>query len=161
MKAITLTQPWATLVAEGVKRIETRSWSTSYRGPIAIHAAKGWTASDRAFTLELVRRGLLRDHTDFLAYPPRGSVVAVANLVDVFRTEHCDDAAPSWWYRPAAIPTRLFIPPREREVGDFAPGRFAWLLADVEALEQPRPARGALGLWEWPDAYVFTLGAPQ
>ncbi len=42
MKALTLTQPWATLVAIGAKCIETRSWRTSYRGPLAIHAAKGF-----------------------------------------------------------------------------------------------------------------------
>lgn len=42
MKALTLTQPYATLVAIGEKRLETRSWRTSYRGPLAIHAAKGW-----------------------------------------------------------------------------------------------------------------------
>ena len=41
MKALTLTQPWATLVAMGAKRIETRSWTTNYRGPLAIHAGKG------------------------------------------------------------------------------------------------------------------------
>src|ERR1051325_5993743 len=41
MKALTLTQPWATLIAIGAKRIETRSWSTDYHGQIAIHAAKG------------------------------------------------------------------------------------------------------------------------
>jgi hypothetical protein len=41
MKALTLTQPSATLVAPGAKRIETRSWPTSYRGPLAIHAAAG------------------------------------------------------------------------------------------------------------------------
>jgi hypothetical protein len=40
MKAITLHQPWATLVAIEQKKIETRSWPTSYRGPLAIHAAK-------------------------------------------------------------------------------------------------------------------------
>lgn len=39
MKAITLWQPWASLIALGVKTIETRSWATSHRGPIAIHAA--------------------------------------------------------------------------------------------------------------------------
>lgn len=42
MKALSLTQPWATLVAIGAKKIETRSWSTSYRGPVAIHASKGY-----------------------------------------------------------------------------------------------------------------------
>jgi len=41
MKALTLTQPWATLIACGAKRIETRSWATDFRGRIAIHAAKG------------------------------------------------------------------------------------------------------------------------
>ena len=39
MKVLTLHQPWASLVALGVKTIETRSWSTQYRGPLAIHAA--------------------------------------------------------------------------------------------------------------------------
>ena len=39
MKALTVWQPWASLIALGVKTIETRSWHTSYRGPLAIHAA--------------------------------------------------------------------------------------------------------------------------
>lgn len=40
MKAITLWQPWASLIACGAKTIETRSWGTPYRGPLAIHASK-------------------------------------------------------------------------------------------------------------------------
>ena len=40
MKALTLYQPWATLIAIGAKKIETRSWGTNYRGPLAIHAGK-------------------------------------------------------------------------------------------------------------------------
>src|SRR6185437_11126448 len=40
MLALSLWQPWATLVAIGAKRIETRHWHTHYRGPLAIHAAK-------------------------------------------------------------------------------------------------------------------------
>ncbi len=51
MKALTLTQPWASLVAVGAKRIETRSWETNYRGTIAIHAAKGWKPIDREFAV--------------------------------------------------------------------------------------------------------------
>ena len=42
MKALSITQPWATLIAIGAKTIETRSWSTLYRGDLAIHAAKGF-----------------------------------------------------------------------------------------------------------------------
>lgn len=40
MKAITIRQPWASLIALGEKKIETRSWQTKYRGPILIHAGK-------------------------------------------------------------------------------------------------------------------------
>src|SRR5580765_8422282 len=45
MKILSLHQPWASLVAIGAKRYETRSWKTDYRGPIAIHAAKKWDAT--------------------------------------------------------------------------------------------------------------------
>ena len=40
MRAISLWQPWASAIAVGAKRVETRHWSTPYRGPLAIHAAK-------------------------------------------------------------------------------------------------------------------------
>lgn len=39
VKALSLWQPWASLIAIGAKRIETRSWATKHRGPLAIHAA--------------------------------------------------------------------------------------------------------------------------
>jgi hypothetical protein len=42
MKAITIIQPWATLIALGEKKFETRSWTTKYRGPLAIHAGMKW-----------------------------------------------------------------------------------------------------------------------
>ena len=41
MRVITLKQPWATLVAEGLKKYEFRSWKYSYRGELLIHAGKG------------------------------------------------------------------------------------------------------------------------
>lgn len=40
MKAISIRQPWAWLIVEGVKPVENRSWATRYRGPLLIHAAK-------------------------------------------------------------------------------------------------------------------------
>ena len=84
MKALTLTQPWATFVAIGVKRIETRSWSTRYRGPLAIHAAKAMPAEARTLCEEEPLRMLLEQAgfggADDL---PRGVVIAVADLVSV------------------------------------------------------------------------------
>lgn len=42
IKALTVWQPWASLIAHGVKVFETRSWATKWRGPLAIHAAGRW-----------------------------------------------------------------------------------------------------------------------
>ena len=128
MKALTLTQPWASLVAVGAKRIETRSWRTDYRGPIAIHAAKGWTADDRDFAADLIARGVI----PLLDGMPRGCVVAIAWLWDVIPTEKVPQAALD----------------REGEYGDYSPGRWAWGFRHIETLTEPRPARGALGLWD-------------
>lgn len=128
--ALTLTQPWATLVALGRKRIETRSWSTSYRGPLAIHAAKGWTASDRAFAEGLAMHYVIPPYV-----LPRGAVIGLARLVDVVPAMLAR-SAPQW-------------SESEAEYGDFSDGRFAWLLEDAVELVNPQPAKGSLGLWTW------------
>lgn len=41
MKVLTIKQPWATLIMQGDKRFEFRSWQTKYRGDLLIHAGKG------------------------------------------------------------------------------------------------------------------------
>ena len=41
MKVLTIKQPWATLIMQGYKRFEFRSWQTKYRGDLLIHAGKG------------------------------------------------------------------------------------------------------------------------
>ena len=46
MKVITLRQSWATLVAEGIKKYEFRTWKTNYRGKILIHAGAGVDKKD-------------------------------------------------------------------------------------------------------------------
>lgn len=52
MKAISLWQPWATLVAIDAKRFETRSWKTNYRGLLAIHAAKKFELVQKEYCLQ-------------------------------------------------------------------------------------------------------------
>jgi len=86
MKAITILQPWASLIVCGVKQIETRSWVTKYRGQIAIHAGKveAIAAYNNLFTLinPLEKSGLLP------AFPnrhPTGKVIAIADLVDCLK----------------------------------------------------------------------------
>lgn len=137
MKAITLTQPWATLVAIGAKRVETRSWSTLYRGRIAIHAAKGFPAEARMLLAERPFSTYLGDQRGIDL--PRGAIVAVARITSVKVTM---GRVPSSFVDPRC--------PHEFEFGNYETGRSAWFLDDVRKLEQPIPCKGALGLWDVP-----------
>lgn len=80
MKAITIRQPWANLIACSLKIIETRHWKTFYRGPLAIHASKN--PDTEAF--EYLKK------TDFeelfsceLSLEPRGVIIAVSLLTEI------------------------------------------------------------------------------
>ena len=131
MKALTLYQPWATLVAIGAKRIETRSWGTSYRGSLAIHAGKHWMDEDLLYT---------EPFSSYLheAKIPFGFVVATCELVDVERI-----------YADSYIPGKP-----EFMFGDYSIGRYMWKLEHVKILPEPIPAKGAMGLWEWDEAQL-------
>jgi activating signal cointegrator 1 len=134
MRALSLTQPWASLVAIGAKTWETRSWQTAYRGPIAIHAAKTFPQDARQPCLtEPFKRALITAGIRSLSDLPLGAVVATATLVDCVRTEVVRDMLTS----------------DERAFGDYSDGRWAWKFEDVERLPEPIPAKGALGLWRW------------
>lgn len=149
MKALTLTQPWASLVATGAKRIETRSWTTSYRGVIAIHAAKGFPndcrelCASQPFLRELTRAGLSMPEL------PRGAIVALARLTSVERTETIVRMV------DGGVGGLL---PHELDFGDYTPGRYAWLLDCVLPLKEPLPCVGALGLWTIPSDVEAALG---
>ena len=128
MKALTLYQPWATLVAIGEKKIETRSWSTNDRGPLAIHAGKHMPEDALDLCLEEPFKLHLLGHR-----MPRGFVVATCELVDVERI-----------YADSYIPGKP-----EFMFGDYTIGRYMWKLEHVKILPGPIPAKGAMGLWEW------------
>lgn len=163
MKAITLTQPWATLVALKKKRIETRSWSTQHRGPLAIHAAKGFPPGLRmgqtlrvgGFTVERDKSGLLlRGNHELWPWPyrlPMGAVVATAELVEVHQITEESLGWMDSFLRIVVHREEWLIEP-ERDFGDYTPGRYAWLLSSIEPLHPPVEAKGALGLWDWDEA---------
>jgi len=142
VKALTLTQPWATLVAIGAKRYETRSWGTDYRGPLAIHAAKGFPMWARALCDELPFQVVLSGAGYYWHTLPVGKVLACCQLVACSKIAFGND--PLW-------PSGRSLSENERAFGDWTPGRYAWELADVVLLLEPIPAKGALGLWEWTD----------
>ena len=146
MKAITLTQPWATLVAIGAKHFETRSWETDHTGLIAIHAGKGIPGNlggergHRARCAEEPFKAVLELAGLDPETLPRGEVVAVANLRGCFET--CGYGAglcESVGVRPAEF---------ERSFGDYTPGRFAWALDEVVHLgEETYICRGWQQIW--------------
>lgn len=128
MKALSLTQPWATAIIIGRKQIETRSWQTSFRGQIAIHAAKGFPAWAKEFAS--VEHALQRLPSRF----PLGAIIGVAKIQDIRSTYEL----------------KLTISAIEKIYGDYSDGRFGWLLSDVIALPEPIPCKGALSLWDVP-----------
>lgn len=149
MKALTLTQPWASLVAIGAKAIETRGWQTKHRGELAIHAAKGFPrwAQDACYEEPFfsVLRGRLGAPDFDVSYLPLGAVVAVVELVDVVPTDH-----PTLQHTLTAD---------EAAFGDYAEGRHAWLLRYPRRLVDPIPARGFQHLWNASDELAAAVRA--
>ncbi len=145
MKALTLTQPYAQLVAIGAKKIETRSWRTDYTGPLAIHAAKRFPKWAREFTSEEVcYRARLNGSAHYPANPyPLGVVVATCQLMACVPTEVLDPGDTVFSVSVQKLSDQ------EIQFGDFSRGRWGWLLEDIKLLPTPIPAKGALGLWEW------------
>ena len=172
MKAITLWQPWASLLACGAKRYETRSWSTSYRGPIAIHAGKvcygpyacelpiGFTdAAVNAFWPGQTDPCAIVDNWDEL---PRGAVIATADLVNCWYivyhpgpnvdvAKHIPIGAESMTLDRHAPDFGAYFVPTEQEMlfGDWTPGRYAWEFSNMKMLNEPIPAKGGQRIWNW------------
>lgn len=140
MKAISLWQPWASALF-GPKRFETRSWQTSHRGRLLIHAAKTWNYICVSSLHDFWDRGILmRGDLDQLY--PRGVLLGTVELIDVLTTE--------------TIRTAPWLESRETELklGDFSDGRFGWQLENARRFKTPIPYRGAQGLFQVPDHVV-------
>lgn len=147
MPALSITEPWATLMAIGVKRIETRSWRTAYRGPIALHAAKKFTGAEWELTCtdSPINRAL-RD-----GGVPWSEIGTHLCIADVFASSRGHVIATARLVKCVLITdaNRGQVPEAEWTFGNFAAGRFAWVFRDVVRLPEPVPAKGALGLWSW------------
>lgn len=132
MKALTISQPFASLIASGEKWIENRTWFTNHRGPIAIHAGKG---------TQYLTKGQL-------AHVPHGCILATAELVSCVPMKSVRE------YSKHHEQKRQLVPYTSRswyEVSEHfhAEGPFCWILENVVALPEPVQINGAQGLWEW------------
>lgn len=160
MKAISLYQPWASLIASRAKRIETRSWATSYRGPLAIHAARRKIlkelkdlAEDETYRAALgvpiqeEEEPEIQAAIEKMQALPYGAIIAVAtlkecrNVRDLSRLDLFTDRGGF----------------DESDLGNYATGRFGWVLEDVRAIE-PIPYKGEQGLFDVPKSVIYSTG---
>lgn len=150
MKAITIIQPWATLIALGEKQFETRSWPTKHRGELAIHAGK---KIDREACETEPIRSTLAKHGYTANNLPTGAVVAVANLAECWEViGEADVPEPCTVVLIDSNGGHMFGIPRysnEGRFGFYSTGRYAWELSGVRRIPEPIPAKGMQGLWNW------------
>jgi hypothetical protein len=135
MQALTIHQPWASLLVKGKKRYETRDWQRNYRGLLAIHAGK------QSVPVEDYPLGLSEILDDSKITQDnlnnnKQKIIAIATLKDIH------------------LMTDKFINEQselERLTGFWEPRRFAWELTNIKPLPNPIAARGMPGLWAVPD----------
>jgi activating signal cointegrator 1 len=129
VRALTISQPYASLIANGEKWVENRTWYTPYRGPLAIHAGKGSQYLDKQ---------------ELAAYPT-GCIIAVARLVACVRLPLSFPPDVAQLQR-AGIDTNSFLRHEHTE------GPCCWVLDDVRKLTKQIPYNGAQGIWLLPDS---------
>jgi hypothetical protein len=162
MKAISLWQPWASLVAWKEKRFETRSWRPSSLGfcagsLLAIHAAlrvprmDDWADDETGDLLDILKRHGVETGPWGL---PRDVILCVCRFVRCVSTNAAD-------YRVSHGEYGLLIGDQEKFLGDWSYGRWAWELEVVEMLDPPVPVRGGRRLWNWDGGMGDVLGGKQ
>ena len=122
MKALTVTQPWAWLLIHGTKDIENRNWPTSFRGEIAIHAAKGMPRGEYADAKDFV------EHIDpgLAACMPEPAELVRGAVIGTMVLRKCVTAHPSPWFT----------------------GPYGFVMDTPQPCD-PIQARGGLGFWSW------------
>ncbi|MDY3757733.1 MAG: ASCH domain-containing protein [Bacilli bacterium] len=126
MKVLSIKEPWASLIMNGTKKIETRSWKTKYRGEIYIHASLSKAKITKPEVYELIK------DMNFKC----GYIICKCNLVDcIYMTdEYVNDMKTNHY--------------EEYICGHYEVGRYAWIVEDVKVIE-PIEAKGKLGLWNY------------
>ena len=122
MKALSIKEPYASLIALGYKKIETRSFKTNYRGELYIHASLTNFKGDISNTFKYINKSNYKN----------GYIICKCNLVDcVYMDEDFINT----------------VPEKEKELGIYSVGRYAWVLDNIELID-PVKAKGKLNIWE-------------
>lgn len=124
MKALTIKEPWATLIISGYKKYEFRSWKTNYRGKILIHAGK---------TLE---KDVEKRFEEYNLKYNMGYIIGEAELVDCILVDEK--------LEQELIKLNKTVYGRSRHVRNYA-----WKLENIKKYEKPIKINGKLGLWNY------------
>jgi activating signal cointegrator 1 len=126
-KAFSLLQPWASLVVDGLKKNETRSYRTHYRGQVFIHASKRFNKDQLELMNMLPFSKYLEPMTVEL-----GAIIGSVDIVDCITSEEALKRNPS---------------KEELAFGDYSAGRFIYVLENPIRFANPMIAKGSLSLW--------------
>lgn len=139
MKVLSMIQPWASLFVRREAEFETRTWKTSYRGPLAIHASK---KIDKQACLQPGIKPLLEKHGFTSGNLPSGLIIGVCRL------ENCHEVIENnkTW---AVLEDGRAVKGNDFILGDFRIGCYAWEVSDMKPVDPFIPAKGRLGLWEY------------
>ena len=124
MRVITLKQPWATLVAEGIKKYEFRSWKINYRGEILIHAGKG-------IDLEAMKK-FSNLNLEF----PHSRILAKIKILDCIKLDAKVNKA-------IINENKLVYGNKHDRTG------YAWKLEVVEKIRNSQEISGKQGIWKY------------
>lgn len=144
MKVISIIQPWATLIALGEKKFETRSWATKYRGELAIHASK--KVDKDAWMNEIIYMTLRKHGILTVNDLPTGAIIAICTLSECHEINVVGDTFAASINNVGEIVQEY--EGNEMKFGWYEEGRFAWHMQHARIFE-PIPAKGQLGLWNW------------
>ncbi len=128
MKVLSIKQPWATLIVEGYKCFEFRSWKTNFRGKFLIHASKG-----------IENENMDRFRCLNLEYPT-GCIIGSAEITDCIKVEK-------------EFENRLIVENELIYGATRGRGGYALKLEKIKKLEKPIPAIGSLGFWDYYDEF--------
>lgn len=161
-RALSIRQPWAWSVATGFKAIENRTWTTNYRGRIAIHAALDDSLIDPVSSFLFGLHPAIFAADDIEYDGPDGSPIlrpftlgAIIGTVEIIGCLEYDPEEtffdevrklPGYHAATSDVPQH-----------HFAEGPYCWILANPERLRDPVPVRGKLNLWEIPKQVQIAL----
>ena len=123
LKVLTLRQPWATLVAEGIKKYEFRSWKTKYRGKVLIHAGAGIDKED------------IKKYENMNLEFPSKKIMAIAEIEDCLELDEQLN--------------KKIIEENNIAYGNKIRTGYAWKLKNVKKINYDKRINGQLGLWNY------------